>query len=344
MHAHAIRQEDFDSREDGVTSQGSDDRSKVIVCIDTAGGSRMAVPAAKAIARALGAELTFVHVIEPRRTSNGAPFDPVEWDIRRREAEAHMSGLADEHANGKTEISTLLLEGRCAEQLSGMLSGRPQDIAVLCRGDDEAAPHVGETARRILESGRSSVLVIPTAGSAKPSAGFSRILVPLDGSGQSESVLPFVQRIAEAHDAEIVLVHATPEPLFTQAGPAEPKDNELREQLRRRNERVAKKYLDRISARMRADGVRARTVVLSGGDVRRQLAGAIGAHSADLLVLASHGHSGFADVPFGDVAGFVLSRSSVPVLMLRQAGDQTAAHVFSSAQSKGVRRLGASTQ
>ncbi len=344
MQAHAIRLEDYAKPHSGAPIRDAGDEPEVVVCIDTAGASQMAIAPAKAIAGALGARMTFIHVIEPHRTANGTPFDPVEWDIKRREAEAHMAKLAEEHAGGAVEISTRILEGRCAEQLASAMSGRPQDIVVLCRGDDESGPHIGETARRIMESGTASLLVVPSAANARKHAGFSRILVPLDGSGQSESVLPFAQKIAEAEDSELVLVHATPEPVLTQAGPAEPKDNELKDQIRRRNERVAKKYLDRLCTRIRTNGLRARSVVLGGGDVRRQLASSVDAQSADLLVVASHGHSGFADVPFGDVASFVLSRSPVPVLMVRRMSGHAAGHVFSSARAKGVRRLGASTQ
>ena len=88
-------------------------------------------------------------------------------------------------------------------------------------------------------------------------------------------------------------------------------------QINQRNERVARSYLDQLSGRMRTGGLHVRSLVLSGGDVRRQLSTAIGEQATDLLVLASHGRSGYADVPFGDVANFLISRSQVPTLVVR---------------------------
>ena len=99
-----------------------------------------------------------------------------------------------------------------------------------------------------------------------------------------------------------------------------------------------------LSERIRADGVRVRSLVLSGGDVRRQLAASIGEQAIDLLVLASHGHSGFADVPFGDVASYLIKSSNIPTMLIRFGGNATERHAFSQAQSKGVRSPGTLTQ
>jgi nucleotide-binding universal stress UspA family protein len=344
MPSYAIRRDSGDIHNSGFDGDRSAHAPRVVVCIDKAGTSNITIPPAKAVAKALGAELEFIHVIEPHRHAGKAPFDPVEWDIARREAEDSMSKLAGEHAAGSAPISTRILEGRCAEQIGSALTGGGEDVAVLCRGHDEIGSHIGETARRILETGSSSLLIVPvdTKGPAKQD--IARILVPLDGSGQSESAIPFALKIAASEDAEIVLVHATPEPNFTHIGPAEPGDEELRQAVNHRNERVAQKYLDRLCAHVRSGGVKVRTLVLGTGDVRRLLTSAVASESADLLVLASHGHGGFVDVPLGDVANFVLSRSAVPVLMVRRPRAHDGGHVFSGVRAKGARRPTASMQ
>ena len=317
---------------------------RVVLCVDSVVSARTIISPAKAVAKAIDGELSFVHVIETHSDGPPLPFDPVEWDIKRRKAEAYIKKLAEECRFGESEITTRVLEGHCAEQISAALSDRSQDIAVLLRKDDEFSPHISETARCILANGTSSLLLVPTSTKPLVDAGFKRILLPLDGSSQSENALPIALRIAESENAELILVHAQPEPVFTQAGPAEPNDKELLDQIRRRNYRVAKKYLDRLCTRIRANGTKARTVVLHDGDVRRKLAASIEEHSADLLILASHGHSGFGDVPLGDTARFVLCRSSVPVLLVRCGSEPQVEHAFSGTYSKGIRRLGASAQ
>jgi len=316
---------------------------RVLVCVDLAKEMQQVIPPARMIATALDAELEFVHVIEAHaEAESGSRIDPVEWDIMRREAKAHMARFAQDHAGDGTALRTHLLEGRSAEKICSVMANRPQDIAVLGRGHDEPGSYIGETLRKMLENGGNSLLLVPIGAEPRPKV--AKILVPLDCSGRSERVLPLVEKIARSQNAELVLVHAVPEPVLTGAGPDESTDSELKSQINRRNERVAKSYLDHLSGRIRASGLRVSSVVLSQGDVRRQLAAAIGDQAADLLVLASHGHSGFADVPFGDVANFLIKRSGVPTLVIRFGGQAGEQHAFSDARSKGARRPGTLVQ
>ncbi|WP_193335574.1 universal stress protein [Devosia beringensis] len=324
-------------------SEKSEVAPGVLVCVDLAHETPELIPPAKAIARALGAELTFVYVIETHGvTENGAPIDPVEWDFKLREAKVHMGRLAQDHTIGDEPPTTDVLEGRSAEQICDILASRPQDIAVLGRGHGSANAAMGETARQVLEGGRNSLLLVPVG--ITPKQKFSRILVPLDCSGRSERVMPLVEKIARSDGAELVLVHSIPEPVFTGAGPSEPNDSELRSQVNERNERVARSYLDQLCARIRATGLRATSMVFSGGDVRRKLVAAIDEQEIDLLIVASHGHSGFADVPFGDVASFLVKRSSVPTLVIRIGSGIGDKHAFADARSKGPRRPGTLAQ
>jgi len=331
------------ARPDPKTELKPDDMPRVLVCVDLARETGAIIPPAKAVARALGAELAFVHVIKAYAyTESETPVDPVEWEIMRRENKRRMAQIAKEHGDGDETPATHLLVGHAAEQICGVMAGTPQDIAVLGRGHGESAAHMGETVRRILEHGVNSLLLVPVDAAPKP--GFSRIFVPLDCSGRSERIMPIVEKIARSENAEVVLVHAVPEPVFTGAGPVEPEDKMLITQINQRNERVARSYLDQLSGRMRTGGLHVRSLVLSGGDVRRQLSTAIGEQATDLLVLASHGRSGYADVPFGDVANFLISRSQVPTLVVRFGDTAADTHVFSTTRSKGARGPGAMLQ
>jgi nucleotide-binding universal stress UspA family protein len=321
----------------------SDETPRVLVCLDLANETEEIIPPAKAIARALGAELAFVHVIKAHGyAEKESPIDPLEWEIKRREAKAHIAQFAEEHADGDEVPATHLLEGRSADKIYAVMATRPQDIAVLGRGHEGVGAHIGETARQMLESGVNSLLLVPVG--VEPKKSFSRILVPLDCSGRSERIMPLAEKVARSENAEIVLVHAVPEPVLTGAGPGEPNDTELKSQINQRNERVAKVYLDNLSGRIRAGGLRVRSMVLSGGDVRRQLTAAICEQAIDLLILASHGHSGFGDVPFGDVANFLIKRSNVPTLVIRSGHAAAERHAFSDTRSKGARSPGALAQ
>lgn len=316
--------------------------SNIIVCIDSSPSARKVIPHAQAIASALGAEVTLVHLVEPK-TSAQAPIDPVEWELSLREAQLHVTRLAKEFETPEQAITPKVLESRFVGQNdNGTLEG-PQDITALYRRDDEDSRwHADEMARRMADSAPGSILMVPDSAKKSRTARYSRVLVPLDGSSRAEGAVAAAVRIAEAQEAELVLIHATPRVNLTEAGPLESEDIELKDRLCRRNERVAREYLERVRARVADAGVQVRTKILNGGDVRRALIDAVTVESADLMVLASHGCSGHADVPSGDVASFVMARSTAPVLMVRRAHEAGNGHVFSGIESKGVRRpLGA---
>jgi nucleotide-binding universal stress UspA family protein len=146
------------------------------------------------------------------------------------------------------------------------------------------------------------------------------------------------KKLALAEQAEIVLVHAIPDPVLTEIGPLESEDLELKRRLMLRNDKVARDYLERICENIRTLGLTASTAILTGGDVRRLLTDAIASESGDLLVIASHGCSGYADVATGDVASYILAHSPIPVLMVRQPRGNGSNHIYRGTESQGVRR------
>ncbi|MCF8467308.1 MAG: universal stress protein [Sneathiella sp.] len=337
MSSNAVRAIDTPNP-NRLRNAGTNNHSpRVIVCVDQSELSAKVIPHARTIAKSLDGILILVHVMEPEKLSH-APSDPVEWDLRRREAQIFISGLASRLKSNGIPLSTKILEGQAAEQISKCMPTEPGDITALCRSEAENQPRIGETARRVMETSGSSILLVPACVPFIKKATYSKILVPLDGSPRAESAVPYAVRIALAENAELVLAHATPQPELMHFGPLSVEDIELRERVSRRNEMVAREYLDRIRAQLTDCSIPVRTLILKGGDVRHQLVAAVAKQSADLLVLSAQGSSGFADVSSGDVAGFLMARSPVPILMIRRPHEVGSEHIFSGTASKGARR------
>lgn len=308
------------TREKKTGKNGGGSREmRVMACIDGTEASRKVIPHALAVAAALGARLTIVHVIEAPQTGEG-PFDPVTWELRRHEAQAHVEAVAKAYARDGQAIETRILEGHSAEQIASFARETAADLTCMCTHGDGDAPDglLGETARRVIAAATGSVLLVPNSAPVPAGAvAYTRIFVPLDGSARAESALQVAIDIAHSHDAELVLGHATPEPHLTRIGPFEAEDEDLAERVRRRNERVATAYLERMRNRLSGRKVPARVVVVSGGDVRRTLAQAVTEADADLVVIASHGHSGHTDVASGDVAAYLMTHVRAPLVIVR---------------------------
>jgi len=148
---------------------------------------------------------------------------------------------------------------------------------------------------------------------------YKRALVPLDGSIVAESIIPFILEIAGPLDVDVTLLRVVVPmpPTVVEAGPIVVGDAEnLRAE--------AEAYLVPFATELRANGVRATTEVRRGEPVAEILDCAREA-KADLIIMTTHGRTGFGRLLFGSVAEAVLRQADVPVFLMRQTEAQLAA-------------------
>jgi nucleotide-binding universal stress UspA family protein len=141
---------------------------------------------------------------------------------------------------------------------------------------------------------------------------YKRVLVPVDGSELSESILPLVLQVASASDLDVVLLNVNGfiPPAAVQA--RHPYGiHDYKPQLQE-----AASYLDRVARELRTRGVRVRTRVRGGNTVDAILAVAQD-DAVDLIAMATHGRTGVARLFWGSVAERVVRQASVPVFLLR---------------------------
>jgi nucleotide-binding universal stress UspA family protein len=147
---------------------------------------------------------------------------------------------------------------------------------------------------------------------------YKRALVPLDGSIVAESIIPFVLQIAGPLDLDVMLLSVVvpASPAVVEAGPVVVDNTE-------RLAAEAEAYLLPLARELRANGVRVTTEVRRGEPVAEILAGVREAQ-ADLIIMTTHGRTGFGRLLFGSVAEGVLRRADVPVFLMRQTEAQLA--------------------
>ncbi|MCS6882277.1 MAG: universal stress protein [Oscillochloridaceae bacterium] len=143
---------------------------------------------------------------------------------------------------------------------------------------------------------------------------FRTILAPLDGSKIAEQALPTAARIARTSGASLHLVHVhaddARDPIFVNGLPV---IDEHLHSLAAEHERV---YLERVAATIASDDLEPMAVRLSGPVVRTLLRYARDVN-ADLIVLTTHGRSGFDRLWLGSVAESLARQAHAPLLLLR---------------------------
>jgi len=133
------------------------------------------------------------------------------------------------------------------------------------------------------------------------------ILVPLDGSVLGELALVPAIDFAREKGARLVLLRAA-EAHTTLADPTEAQVTVVRE---------AEEYLAGVRARVLAGGLEAVETSVWYGPAADAIVEAARYRNADLIVMSSHGRSGFGRLVLGSVAESVLRATATPILLIR---------------------------
>ncbi|MGF1504422.1 MAG: universal stress protein [Anaerolineae bacterium] len=143
---------------------------------------------------------------------------------------------------------------------------------------------------------------------------YKRVLVPLDGSGRAEAILPHVEALAKAYDSTIVLLRVI-EPVSVVVGPHGMDGHMYLEQVHNM-ERDVREYLKAKQVSLQHAGFTVEILMMHGTPTEAILL-AVGDENIDLVAMASHGRSGLGTVVFGSVASGVLHRLEIPMLLIR---------------------------
>jgi nucleotide-binding universal stress UspA family protein len=137
----------------------------VAVCIDQSERSGNLLPHALAVT-GLGVPATLVHVLDAGRAKNRRA-DPIEWELRRREARETLERLADACGSAGQNIDADLIEGRAAEQICRWARDHAAELVVLgtCGDDEPNTSHLGKTARDVIDTASVSILLVPPTAS-----------------------------------------------------------------------------------------------------------------------------------------------------------------------------------
>jgi nucleotide-binding universal stress UspA family protein len=146
---------------------------------------------------------------------------------------------------------------------------------------------------------------------------YDKILVPMDGSGNSECVLEHVKAIATGcHVSNVILLRVI-EPF-----PAYYMDYKISEAFIRQAQEAAKldagKYLTGIAAKMKNEGMSVVTITLEGNAADTILNYAA-QNGVDLIFMSTHGRTGISRWALGSVTDKVVRGANVPVMIVAPA-------------------------
>ena len=139
-------------------------------------------------------------------------------------------------------------------------------------------------------------------------------LLPIDFSPSSEAALEMAADLAKHFHAELHLVNVIP--IFpTTTLPDLVPEGEFIQEARA----FAEQHLAKCRAALGARGVRATSSVEVGNDVAGNIMEVVEHEHIDLVVISTHGISGWHPLVFGSIAEKVVKLVQCPLLLLRSA-------------------------
>ncbi len=256
-----------------------------------------------------GSQVVLLTVLPPR-TSLGREVDPRGW------LDALHHRLLGEGIRAEVELSIgdpaeeIL---RCADRLD------PSLIAMSTHGRSGIGRWArGSVAERVLRRSRHPLLLANPRSLGTTLEGldrpFRRILLPLDGSQLSASIVPLVVEVARVYESEVFAIHAVPGiPSKTPAPYVQPHPTV----------QDVERFLEPQLVPFEEAGIRHRLMVRYERPADAILEVARSEH-VDLVAMTTHGSSGVSRWVFGSVAEKVLREGSWPLLVRRTSGFEEA--------------------
>jgi len=285
--------------------------STVLVPLDGSPTAEMALPTARALASALGAQVNLLRVV--RRPV--ALLDGHAAAIR--EAASYLDGLARGLSASNVHVKTHVRSGAVGEAILAEIAEARADLVVMAtRGHSGVVRAVlGSTASEVLS--RSPVPVVLLRADSRGVAEMQRLLVPLDGSAGAALALGAGIDLAHATGAHLTLLQVVaPIPVWTyHADVGFSFGQHIDPSWDEAALAGARRYLEDLVEELRERGVYAdgRAVL---GDVPRTISRVAQDISADLIVMSTRAHTGPALAVLGSVADEVVRVATPPVLLL----------------------------
>ena len=144
---------------------------------------------------------------------------------------------------------------------------------------------------------------------------YQNILVPVDGSETSFAAVAKAAELAKAFGSKITVVQVlTLDPYIAAEYITANQTNDLIERARA----SIVKTLEEAKQKFTEQGVEAETKLLEGQVIAREITNAAKDLNADLIVIGSHGRTGFKKLFLGSVAQSILGQANVPVMVIRK--------------------------
>lgn len=288
---------------------------KILVPLDGSELAEVTLWYAARLAGRLHSMLTLVYVTPSGELTSPHMYECYLQDMAAR-LKVDAKKAAKETGGGDITVDYKILKGDPAEEIVDYADRAKIDLIILSTQGKSGIKRwaMGNVANKVLRATRKQVLLIRARG-AKPDVykeKLVKVLVPVDGSRESESILRFITYLATELKLEVTVFHMWVRALDTY--PVRDKIKELRKIKKSGNN-----YINRVGDRLRAKDLNVKVVFKEvwQGSEAEEIIDLAERGKYSLVAMATHGRSGVGRWIFGSNADKVLYEGSTPLLLVR---------------------------
>ena len=316
---------------------------KILVPTDFSKGAERSYSIAQNIADTFGGTIDFIHIIPTLKYFNesikrlGVPLDmnkdvyPRVIDDAENNLQKGMSQYLKEENKGKYFVK---IERKPSEAIVEHAAKKGYDLIVMgAKGLDETKMLRGSVTERVIRKSKTPVFSV---GERFDSKNIKNVMMTTDSSELSLAAFPLAAALADSFNADLTLFHVIE--LYGSVSEDIPRSPEKGEMLsiyeaiiERINKFLANRKMDNIHIQRTGVTYEDEVIITHGGETRTislftKIEKGVSAHyeienyaseEADLVVMATHGHSGFAHLILGSTAEKVAQYVSKPVITVR---------------------------
>lgn len=322
---------------------------KVLVPTDFSENAPLAYQHAQEIAHRFGAKVDFIHIIptlkyfqdsmshleSPLNIDNEELYPKIQEETKHQLQKAMDDYLADEN-RGEAIVN---IDRKPSTMIAKVAKEKGYDLIVMSsKGKHESNLLRGSTTGKVI---RESEVPVFTLDSGLSAEGLKRILLPTDGSMISFTALPLALAIADIYEADITLYHV--EELYgsplnyegsktSEAG----KMNAYEALIDHLEDYLIKENLKNVQIVRGEVNFEDQFVISEGASSRRinfytVIEKGVSAHlgiqeyasdNADMVVMATHGHSGFTHFFLGSTTEKVAQLLDKPVITVKPTDEK----------------------
>ena len=296
---------------------------RILVPLDTSELAEVALPYAEQMAGRLGSEITLMSVSHSAGEKEQRVFRSYIQEtvaVTKERANRYL----EKPTGQDVKVESAILVGNPAEEIVDYAERENIDVIVMATHGRSGIGRwaLGSVADKVLRATERPVVLIRAKGARSDmlkKGVFKRALVPLDGSKESEAVIPYIEELASMLGAEVTLLQVLAVVYHVYISGDAPAQVPYTEEEMKPLKASAESYLEKVGSGLRGKGVTPKCQVRVGaaGHEIIKLADEIG---ADIVAMSTHGRSGVGRLVFGSVAEKVVRTGNTPVLLVRTPG------------------------